>query len=140
MATNFAEFNRKLIADLRAHDGRASSGPFAGRDVLILTTVGAKSGEQRENPLAFTRAGDDLVVIASKGGSPTHPGWYHNLVADPDVTVEALGERFSAHARVTAGEERERLYARQADKMPAFWDYQRRTRRQIPVIVLERAA
>lgn len=140
MSTNldFSDFNRRLIADLRANGGRASSGPFAGRDVLILTTTGARTGETRENPLAFTRSGDDYVVIASKGGSPTHPGWYHNLVAHPRVVVEALGQRFRALARVAEGEERDRLYKAQADKMPAFWEYQQKAARRIPVIVLER--
>lgn len=133
----YTEFNRRLIADLRANDGRATSGPFVGRDVLILTTVGARSGKPRENPLAFTRSGDDYVVIASKGGAPAHPGWYHNLAANPEVTVEVHGQRFKARARIAEGEERDRLYTQQANLMPAFWDYQRRAARTIPVIVLE---
>lgn len=133
------DFNTNLIADLRANAGRASSGPFEGRDVLILTTTGARSGARRETPLAFSRAGADLVVVASKGGAPTHPDWYRNLVAHPDVTVEALGETFPAAARVTTeGEEYERLYKTHADLMPTFWDYRRNTSRRIPVVVLER--
>lgn len=134
----YYDFNRRLIADLRANAGRASSGPFVGRDVLILTTAGARSGAERENPLVFTRDGDHYVVIASKGGAPKHPGWYHNLVANPVVTVEVHGERFQANARVVTGDERERLYANQANLMPAFWDYQKKAARTIPVIVLER--
>jgi deazaflavin-dependent oxidoreductase (nitroreductase family) len=136
--TPFLDFNRRLIEDLRAHDGRATSGPFQGRDVLILTTTGARSGAARENPLAFTRDGDHYVVIASKGGAPEHPAWFHNLRAHPVVTLEVHGERFQARARVAEGAERDRLYANQANRMPAFWDYQKKTERQIPVVVLER--
>lgn len=141
MSTDFNDFNRKLIADLRAHEGNATSGPFLGRPVLILTTTGAKSGELRENPLVFTRDGDRLVVIASKGGAPTHPAWYHNLLANPEVEVEVLGERFLATARATdEGDEYERLYQAQAAIMPAFTDYRARTDRKIPVVVLEKVS
>jgi deazaflavin-dependent oxidoreductase (nitroreductase family) len=132
-------FNQNLIADLRANGGRATSGPFVGRNVLILTNKGAKTGDLRETPLAFSRDGDRLVVIASKGGAPTHPGWFHNLVANPEVKVEVLGEEFKAKARVAEGEEHERLYAAQAAEMPAFAEYQKNTTRKIPVILLERA-
>ena len=142
MATNatrgtFADFNQQLIQDLRAHRGEATTGPFVGRPVLILTTRGAKSGQARENPLVYTRDGDRYVVIASKGGAPTNPDWYHNLVATPDVTLEILGEKFPARARVADGEEYNRLYRNQAELMPAFADYQRKTSRKIPVVVLE---
>jgi deazaflavin-dependent oxidoreductase (nitroreductase family) len=126
------------MEDLRANGGRATSGPFAGRDVLILTTQGARSGLPRESPLAFSRDGDRLVVVASKGGSPTHPAWYFNLVANPDVVVEVLGERFEAKATVADGDEYERLYKQHADLMPGFWEYRRKTSRKIPVIVLDR--
>jgi deazaflavin-dependent oxidoreductase (nitroreductase family) len=135
--TTFADFNQQLIQDLRAHRGEATTGPFVGRPVLILTTRGAKSGQSRENPLVYTRDGDRYVVIASKGGAPTHPAWYHNLVATPDVTLEILGEKFPARARVAEGEEHDRLYRNQAELMPAFADYQRKTSRKIPVVVLE---
>jgi deazaflavin-dependent oxidoreductase (nitroreductase family) len=135
----YNDFNRSLIADLRANAGKATSGPFVGRPVLILTNTGAKSGEVRETPLAYTRDGDNYVVIASKGGAPTHPGWFHNLVANPDVKLEVLGETIPARARVAEGDEHDRLYDAQARLMPAFADYQRRTSRKIPVIVLEPA-
>ena len=124
---------------MRAHGGKPTSGPFLGRQVLILTTVGAKSGEVRENPLAYSTDGDRYVVIGSKGGAPTHPAWYHNLRANPVATVEVLDERFQARARVAEGDERERLFRNHADRMPAFYDYTKRTSRQLPVIVLERA-
>ena len=134
----FRNFNQSLIADLRANGGRATSGPFAGRNLLILTTNGAKSGEARESPLAFSKAADAYVIVGSKGGAPTHPAWYHNLVANPEVAVEVEGQKFDARARVTAGEERERLFKAHADRMPGFRDYQKNTRRTLPVIVLER--
>jgi len=132
------DFNRDLIKDLRAHGGKATSGPFKGRDVLILTTKGAKTGEARENPLAYTRDGENLIVVGSKGGAPTHPSWYHNLVKHPDVTLEVEGETFKAHAHVPHGEEDERLYTQHADILPHFHEYRKKTSRQIPVIVLQR--
>jgi deazaflavin-dependent oxidoreductase (nitroreductase family) len=137
--SSYAAFNDQLIADMRAHGGKPTSGPFLGRNVLILTTVGARSGERRETPLAYSTDGDRYVVIGSKGGAPTHPAWYHNLRANPLVAVEVLGDRFEARALVALGDERDRLFRNQADQMPAFNDYQKRTSRQLPVIVLERA-
>lgn len=133
----YNDFNRSLIEDLRANAGQASSGPFAGRPVLILTTTGAQSGEVRETPVVYTRDGDDYVIIASKGGAPTHPGWFHNLVAHPAIKVEVLGETIPVLARVASGEERDRLYKAQADMMPAFAEYETKTTRKIPVVVLE---
>jgi len=138
MAVSRGQFNIDLIADLRAHGGKATGGPFVGSDVLILTTKGAKSGAIRETPLAYTRDGDHLVILGSKGGAPTHPAWYHNLVAHPVVTVEAQGEKFEARAHVAGGDEYERLYTQHADRYPGFYEYRKRTSRIIPVIVLER--
>ena len=133
----FNNFNQNLIADLRANAGTATSGPFVGRPVLIMTNTGAKSGEVRETPVVYTRDGDNYVIIASKGGAPTNPGWYHNLVAYPEVKLEVLGETIPARARVAEGEEHDRLYDAQAQMMPAFADYQKRTTRKIPVFILE---
>lgn len=138
MSSNFNDFNRWLIEDLRAHGGKPSDGPFKDRDLLILTTRGAKSGEARENPVVYTRDGDRLVIVASKGGAPTHPGWFHNLKTHPVVTVELLGEKFEARAHVIDGEDYERLYNRHADVNPTFHDYRKKTSRKIPVVVLER--
>ena len=135
-----SDYNSTLIADLRAHGGHASSGNFVGRQVLILTTTGAKTGERRESPLAYTLDGDRVVVVASKGGSPTHPAWYHNVVANPNVTVELNGERFDATAAVATGDERRRLYDGHAALHPSFAEYEQRTERVIPVIVLQRKA
>jgi deazaflavin-dependent oxidoreductase (nitroreductase family) len=135
--SSFGDFNRGLIADLRDHGGKPTAGPFAGRDVLILTTKGAKSGEVRENPLVYSRDGDHLVIVASKGGAPTHPAWYHNLKANPDVTVEVDGKGFKARAHIAEGEEHERLYLQHASMNPMFLQYRTKTTRKIPVIVLE---
>lgn len=137
--SSFGDFNRNLIADLRANHGKATSGPFQGRDVLILTTKGAKSGEVRENPIVYTRDGDRYVVVASKGGAPTNPHWFHNLQAHPDVTVEVGGEKFKARAKVMDDEEYERLYQHHASINPQFNEYRTKTTRKIPVVVLEKA-
>ena len=107
----YAAFTQALIADLRAHGGEITSGPFAGRPVLLLHTVGAKTGEPRIAPLVYSSDGGRLVIAASKSGAPEHPAWYANLVADPMVTVEAGGETFRARAVVTEGAERDRLCA-----------------------------
>jgi deazaflavin-dependent oxidoreductase (nitroreductase family) len=133
------DINTDVVEQFRTNDGQIQSGMFKGARLLLLTTTGAKSGKTRINPLAFTRDGEHYVVIASKGGSPTHPDWYHNLAALPDVTVEVADERFDARARIAQGEERDRLYAAQAALMPGFAEYQRKTTRQIPVVVLERS-
>jgi deazaflavin-dependent oxidoreductase (nitroreductase family) len=137
VSTSYQDFNRNLIQDLRAN-GKATSGPFEGRAVLILTTQGAKSKQVRENPLVYTRDGDHYVIVASKGGAPTHPAWYHNLVKHPDVTVEVNREKFNARAHLAEGDEYERLYLQHAEINPSFHDYRKKTNRKIPVIVLER--
>ncbi len=134
----FAAMTRELIDDFRSHQGNVTGGPFAGRPVLLLTTIGAKSRQPRLAPVVYTRDGDRYVIVASKGGAPTHPAWYHNLVAEPIVTVEAEGETFRARARTITGPDHDRLYAQHAAVHPGFTDYQRRTSRVIPVVVLER--
>lgn len=135
---DYNNFNQRLIEEFRANGGVIRSGPFAGGSLLLLTTSGAKSGRQHTTPLAYTRDGDHYVIIASKGGAPTHPAWYHNLVAHPEVTVEVGSETFQAQANVAAGVERTRLFDHMAAQMPGFAEYQRNTTRQIPVIVLTR--
>jgi deazaflavin-dependent oxidoreductase (nitroreductase family) len=137
-ANTMKDINSDVVEQFRTNHGTIQSGMFSGARLLLLTTTGAKSGKTRVNPLAFTRDGEDYVIIASKGGSPTHPDWYHNLVANRDVTVEVGNERFAARARVAQGAERDRLYAAQASIMPGFAEYQRNTTRQIPVVVLQR--
>jgi len=127
-----------LISDLRANGGQVTSGPFAGRSVLLLTTTGAQTGQRRLAPVVYTRDGDRYVIVASKGGAPTHPGWYFNLVAHPVVTVEADGDTFGARATPAEGAERDRLYAAHVAVFPGFSEYQLRTTRVIPVVRLER--
>jgi deazaflavin-dependent oxidoreductase (nitroreductase family) len=134
----YAAMTKALISDFRAHDGEVTSGPFKGRPVLLLTTTGARSGEPRLAPLVYSRDGDRHVIVASKGGAPTHPAWYLNLVAHLVVTVEVGGETFEARAVVAEGAERDRLFAAHAAANPTFTDYQQRTTRILPVVVLER--
>jgi deazaflavin-dependent oxidoreductase (nitroreductase family) len=132
-------FNTKIIREFRENDGKVG-GPFEGAPVLLLTSTGAKSGQERVNPMMYLRDGTRLVVFASKGGAPTNPDWYHNLVAHPDASVEVGAERFSVRATVLSGAERDSLYARQAKLYPGFAEYEAKTTRTIPVIALERTA
>jgi deazaflavin-dependent oxidoreductase (nitroreductase family) len=132
------QFNQDLIEEFRANGGKVT-GQFAKAPLLLLTTTGAKTGQRRTSPLVYTTDGDRLVVIASKGGAPTNPDWFRNLVANPEVTVELPGETFAARASVPEGEARQRLFDRQAAVMPGFAEYQRNTTRRLPVVVLERA-
>jgi deazaflavin-dependent oxidoreductase (nitroreductase family) len=131
------DFNRNVIDEFRSNNGKVG-GQFGNAPLVLLTTTGAKSGKPHTTPVVYTRDGDDLVVIASMGGAPKSPAWYHNLVANPQVTVELPGETYTAKARVTEGEERDRLFRAQADLMPNFDEYQTKTTRVIPVVVLER--
>ena len=126
-------YNTELIETFRKNNGTMPN----GSPLLLLSTKGARSGQLRVNPLVYTRDGDRYVIIASKGGFPNNPDWYHNLVANPEVTVEVGQERFPARAMVTEGDERDRLFNAQAALMPNFADYQTKTTRKIPVIVLE---
>jgi deazaflavin-dependent oxidoreductase (nitroreductase family) len=132
------DFNQNIIKEFRANAGKVG-GPFDGAPMVLLTTTGAKSGKPHTTPLVCLRDGEQVVVFASMGGAPRHPAWYHNLVAQPRATVEAGTERYDVSARITAGAERDALFARQASIMPQFADYQSKTTRVIPVIVLERA-
>jgi deazaflavin-dependent oxidoreductase (nitroreductase family) len=132
-------FNQDLIAEFRATGGKVT-GTFAGRPLLLLTSIGAKSGQPRTMPLVYTNDGENLVIIASKGGSDANPDWYHNLVVNPEATIELPGEEFQVRARQTEGEERRRLYDAQAALMPAFADYEQKTTREIPLFVLERVS
>jgi deazaflavin-dependent oxidoreductase (nitroreductase family) len=131
------ERNKKIIDEFRANGGQVG-GPFAGKTLLLLHTKGAKSGQERINPVACIQDGDRLVVIASKGGAPTHPDWYYNVLANPQVSVEVGTETFPVHATVAEEPERTRLYNQMVAMMPGFDDYRRKTARVIPVIVLTR--
>ncbi len=127
--------NQKIIDEFRANGGKVG-GPFEGRTLLLLHTKGARSGQERINPVAYVKDGDRYVVIASKGGAPTNPNWYYNLVANPLVTVEVGKDKFQARASVTKEPERTRLYDKMVDMMPGFAEYRKKTTRQIPVMVL----
>ncbi len=135
--STMTEFNNKVIEEFRANGGKVG-GQFAGAPMVLLTTKGAKSGKPYVHPLVYTKDGDRYVLIASFAGAPKHPSWYHNIVADPTVTLEIGNEKFQAKAKITSGDERERLYNAQAALMPFFDDYRKKTSRQIPVIALTR--
>src|SRR5262249_23132991 len=130
--------NKRLIDEYRANNGKVS-GRVSGTPLLLLITTGAKSGQERIAPVNYTREGDRFVIIASKAGAPTHPDWYHNLLAQPEATVEFGSERFSVRATFPEGNERQRLFDQMAAQMPYFAEYQRNTTRLIPVVLLERA-
>ena len=136
MATPY-DRNKAIIEEFRSNAGRVG-GHFEGKSLLLLHTVGARSGRQYVNPAAYVRDGDDFVIVASKGGAPTNPGWFYNLLAQPHVTVEVGTEQFPVVASVASEPERTRLYDKMVDMMPAFADYRLRTDRVIPVIILRR--
>jgi deazaflavin-dependent oxidoreductase (nitroreductase family) len=139
MATKYQDFTQDLIEDFRAHGGHVTSGYFLGRDLLLLTSKGARSGELRTTPLAYTRDGDDYVIVASKGGADTHPAWYRNLLANPQATIEVEDETFPVIATEVKEAERRRLYDAHADTHPGFREYELKTSREIPVFILKRA-
>jgi deazaflavin-dependent oxidoreductase (nitroreductase family) len=132
------DWNKQIIDEFHANEGKVG-GPFANIPVLLLHTTGRKSGKTYVNPLAYQPLDDGAVaVFGSKGGFPKHPDWYQNLVANPEVEVEAGTERYGAKARVAEGDERERIWSKQKIDAPGFADYEKATTRVIPVIVLER--
>ena len=131
------DWNRQTIEAFRANGGKVS-GMGEGTPLLLLTTTGAKSGQRHTTPTMYLRDGDRLLIFASKQGAPTNPDWYHNLVTHPQVTVEVGSETYEATATILTGEERDRLYARQAELYPQFGEYQANTTREIPVVALER--
>ena len=133
-----SDFNQTVIDEFRANGGKVG-GYFEGANMLLLHTVGAKSGQPRTHPMVYVTDGERLVVIASKGGADTHPDWYHNLLANPIVTVEVGTEQFQARATaVTEEPERSRLYASMVEHRSGFAEYEQKTTRKIPAIVLER--
>ena len=133
-----SDFNQSVIDEFRANGGKVG-GYFAGANMLLLHTTGAKSGQPRTNPLVYTTDGDNFVIIASKGGDDSNPDWYYNLLAHPTVTVELGDEKFEARATaVTQEPERSRLYAKMVEHRSGFADYEQKTSRKIPAVVLER--
>ncbi len=134
-----SNWNEQIIEEFRANDGKVG-GKFEVVPLLLLHTTGAKSGAARINPLAYRREGDAYIVFASKGGAPTNPDWYFNVKANPVASIEVGTESHSVVARVAEGDERERIWSKQKQDYPGFADYESKTSRKIPVIVLEPAA
>lgn len=130
-----SDWNKQIIAEFRANEGKVG-GPFEGANLLLLHTTGAKSGKERVNPMMYLPDGDRYVVIASKAGAPTNPDWYHNLVANPDVSMEVGTEQIDATATVADEPERTELYSRVEAIAPGFTEYKNKTSRTIPVIIL----
>jgi deazaflavin-dependent oxidoreductase (nitroreductase family) len=133
------QFNHLLIDQFRANGGKLT-GQFTGAPILLLNTIGARSGAPRTTPLGYVRDGEAYVVMASKSGAPTNPAWYHNLLAQPTATIEVGDECLEVEHRVVDGDERDRLWERIVAQWPMATDYARATARRIPVIVLERGA
>ncbi len=134
-ATN--DWNARIIEEFRTNEGKVG-GPFQGAPVLLLHTIGAKTRARRVNPMMYLEQDGRLFVFASKAGAPSHPDWFHNLMANARVHVELGTEAFDATAVPLSGEERDRLYAIQAERYPGFAEYQAKTRRVIPVVELVR--
>lgn len=131
--------NQPIIDEFRANGGKVG-GPFDGAPLLLLHTTGARTGQSRVNPVMYQADGERLAIFASKGGAPTNPDWYYNLVANPRAYVEVGNEVFDVIVRIAHGAERERIWRRQKDRYPGFAEYERNTARQIPVVILERAS
>jgi deazaflavin-dependent oxidoreductase (nitroreductase family) len=133
------DWNAKIIEEFRANGGNVG-GPFEGAPLLLLHSKGAKSGAERVHPMMYLQDDGRLAVFASKAGMPTNPDWYHNLVANPRASVEVGAEQFDVDARVATGDERKRLWTQQKELYPGFADYEKKTTREIPVVILERAS
>ncbi|HZE06421.1 MAG TPA: nitroreductase family deazaflavin-dependent oxidoreductase [Solirubrobacteraceae bacterium] len=139
MSTSPTDFNAQIIEEFRANAGRVG-GPFENATLLLLHHTGAKSGTSRVTPVVYLRDGDRYVIFASKAGADTNPAWYHNLRAHPEVTIEVGTDTIRAVAEEATGEERDRLYRTQAERSPQFAEYERKTDRVIPVVVLTAAS
>jgi deazaflavin-dependent oxidoreductase (nitroreductase family) len=135
-----SDFNTAIIDEFRANGGKVGGG-FEGAPMVLLHHTGAKTGTERVAPLVYQADGDRFVVFASKAGAPSHPQWFHNLVANPDTTIEIGAETIHVRARVAEGDERERIWSKQKQLMPGFAEYEEKTKgiREIPVVILERA-
>jgi deazaflavin-dependent oxidoreductase (nitroreductase family) len=135
MSTSPQDFNARIIEEFRANEGRVG-GPFEGATLLLLHHVGARSGKDRINPLVYHQDGDRYVIFASKAGAPTNPDWFHNLRANPDVSIEVGTDTIDVVASEASGEERDRLFRDQVERSPQFGEYERNTDRVIPVVLL----
>jgi deazaflavin-dependent oxidoreductase (nitroreductase family) len=134
VSSSVNDYNARLIEEFRANDGTAHE--FGNMTLLLLHHTGAKSGERRINPVAYLPDGERYVVFASKGGAPTNPAWYHNLKAHPDATIEVGDRTLPVVASEAVGSEREALFAAQVERAPQFGEYQAKTDRAIPVMIL----
>jgi deazaflavin-dependent oxidoreductase (nitroreductase family) len=132
-----ADFNTTIIDEFRSHQGEVG-GRFTGATLLLMTTHGAKTGKESVIPVVYTKDADKFVIVASKGGAPNNPGWYYNLLAHPQITIEVGTEKFQVHAVNITGKERDRLFDQHANKFPYFNEYKNKTTRVIPVFVLKR--
>ncbi len=137
MTDAYNDWNRKVIEEFRSNGGRVG-GQFEGAPILLLTTTGARSGQAHTSPMMYQAEGDRTFVFASKAGAPTNPDWYHNLMANPSVTVDIGSQTLSARAEEVVGPERDRIYAQQSRLYPGFAEYQEKTTRTIPVVELVR--
>ena len=138
--TDYLTMNKGIIEEFRSNGGKCS-GRFEGAPMILVTMTGAKSGRRLISPLVYGTDGDDIVIMASKGGAPNHPSWYHNLVANPAVTVEVGTDTWEATAELTTGDERKRIFDAQAAAMPQFAEYEKSAAeagREIPVFRLLR--
>ena len=131
-----SDWNTSIIEEFRANEGRVG-GVFKNVPLLLLHNTGAKSGAPRVNPLAYQQLDNGVAVFASKGGAPSNPAWYHNVIAHPDTTIEIGIETRNTRARIAEGEERDAIWERQKQAVPTFAEYEHKTSRQIPVVVLE---
>jgi deazaflavin-dependent oxidoreductase (nitroreductase family) len=136
--TEYDDWNRRVVDEFRGNGGKVAQ--FEGRPLLLLHHTGAKTGTERVNPLVYLPVGDDFAVFGSKAGADTNPAWYHNLRAHPDTTIEVGTETLPVHARVAESAERERIWEEQKRENPNFAEYEQKTTRPIPVVVLERVA
>ena len=128
------DWNRGVIEEFRANKGRVAA--FAHQPLLLLTHIGAKTGRKRTNPVAYFRDGDRYVVVASKGGAPSNPDWYYNLLANPKVTIEVGTTQLEVTAKKADSAERNRLWAMVKERNPAFKEYEKKTSRTIPLMIL----
>jgi len=136
--SEFNDFNRQVIEEFRANDGKVG-GPFEGAPLVLLHTTGAKSGQERISPLVYRADGDRWVIFGSKGGAPTHPDWFHNLTAHPEASIEVGTDTVPVTASVAEGEEHDRIWEAQKTAMPGFAEYEEKAGgRRIPVVVLTR--
>ena len=130
------DWNAKIIEEFRANEGRVG-GQFEGAPLLLLHSIGARSGKERVNPMMYQAVGDTYAVFASKGGAPSNPDWYHNLVTTPDATIEVDTRTVPVRARIADDVERDTIWETQKQRYPGFADYEASTTRQIPVVILE---